>query len=453
MNKVLLNLTQSQLVCLSQCKYTLYKRVINILASVSLVEGGIDWNLMEKAFNIAVERNDCMRLRFVKQGKEIKQYFLEHDQFENIPRLSFKTQEEFDSFVLKNRKKPIKYLKGKVVEPYFIDFADGRQMVYLKVCHLILDIYGINFFFNDLMAVYNALKDVKEMPEQPGSFEALIQKDLKYYANPSIYEKNRSFLQDCLDKREMPVYAGIHGDNSAIWMKEKAKNAKSKKMAFIHCDTATDSFEIDKDIVEKAIERATATGESLSVFLNYCYAITAGIINGFPKNILSLELCNCRGTVTEKKTGGTKVQSSASFADIDWSKSFNDNFAVFCSQHNEMFKHIGFSDVEFETMLHKQYNFPMLCTLWNYCYSLVPVSKPEDIEITGYSNGKGALICYIAQFWNTDTNQVSVSYDYQYRLISYEVLKDFHQKYEKVMCMVLDEPDKDLNKLFEDFSK
>ena len=70
-NRTYYELNLSQEVVKLQCTYTLFKKVVNILTSVE-IENEIDFSVMEKAFNIAVERNDCTRLRFVKKDKNLE---------------------------------------------------------------------------------------------------------------------------------------------------------------------------------------------------------------------------------------------------------------------------------------------------------------------------------------------------------------------------------------------
>ena len=78
------DLNPSQNVSKLQCQYTLFKRVINILFSAKREEE-IDFEVMEKAFNILVERNDCLRIQFVKKDKKLMQYFRDKVEFNNIP--------------------------------------------------------------------------------------------------------------------------------------------------------------------------------------------------------------------------------------------------------------------------------------------------------------------------------------------------------------------------------
>ena len=186
-NKTIYELTPAQDVPYLQCKYTLFKRVINILSSITLDED-IDFDIMKDAFNKVLERNDCLRIKFFKKKGQLLQYFDEPKVVENIPILDFKTKEEQDSFIAKIRKSGIKFLKGKVIEPYFIKTYDNKNMIFLKVCHLVLDIYGLNVIYKDLLQVYYALKNNKALPEAPNSYEEVIKKDLEKKHNKEAFE-------------------------------------------------------------------------------------------------------------------------------------------------------------------------------------------------------------------------------------------------------------------------
>ena len=75
----LYELCPSQNVIILQTKYTLWPKVVNIVFSATKTEN-LDFDLLDKAFNLVVKRNDCLRIRFVKQNKQLMQYFLEEDE-------------------------------------------------------------------------------------------------------------------------------------------------------------------------------------------------------------------------------------------------------------------------------------------------------------------------------------------------------------------------------------
>lgn len=106
-NKSCYNLTSSQDVAYMQCKFSLYKRVINILSSITMDEE-VDFELMDQAFKLLVERNDCLRIRFFKKKGKLMQYFSDSgSNIKKVPVLSFETKEQQDAFIDKVRKKPL----------------------------------------------------------------------------------------------------------------------------------------------------------------------------------------------------------------------------------------------------------------------------------------------------------------------------------------------------------
>ena len=118
-NKKMYQTTLAQDVVLLQTKYCLDKRVVNIITSMTS-STPLDFSIMLGAFNLIIQRNDCLRLRFINKNGKLMQYFESSVKINTIPYLEFKTNEEFNNFIAKIRKKPIKYKKGVVFEIIFL---------------------------------------------------------------------------------------------------------------------------------------------------------------------------------------------------------------------------------------------------------------------------------------------------------------------------------------------
>lgn len=431
-------LNPSQEVVALQCKYTLFKRVINILTSITF-DKEIDVPLMEKAFREVVKRNDCMRLDFKKVKGKIMQSFREEVSFD-IPKYEFTTKKEQESFINKQRKKAIKYTKGVVFECSFIKTFDGKFMVFLKVCHLILDLYGINNIYNDLLKVYESLVNKESLPDEPSSFEEIVKKDLIKKNDKTIHERNEKFFTEYLSSKEHPYYAGLHGDNLPLWQKQLKKGSRSMKMFFVHNDTESYKFSIGGDIVSKAVDYCKENNITLPKMLFYVMSVTASKLNGNVKNTIPLELCNCRATVSEKKCAGTKVQSIACYTVVDGEKTFDESLKAFSSEQDVLYRYIGFSDQEFQMLLHKIYKSSLLETFYSITFSFLPVVKTSGVEINVYSNGKCAIPSYIALMWDTVSNGIDIIYDVQTKIISKDAIEKFHKSYVTVLEKVLDNP-------------
>jgi len=432
--------TLAQDVVILQTKYCIDKRVVNILASMSS-EKPLDFDTLDKAFNLVVERNDCLRIKFVKKDKQLMQYFDDKVEFNNIPRLEFGIEKEFDAFISKIRKSPIKYKKGVVVEPYFIKTHDNKYMVLLKVCHLVLDLYGINVIFKDLFEVYNALLNNTEMPEKPVQFETLIQKDLEKKNDTEFTQKNIEFYEKYTSESERPCYAGLHGDNSKIWLKKKAKGRIGTKMFLINCHTKGYCHTVDKSIVDRIADYCTTNKISMAHFVFYAMNICSSKINHDTPVMAPLELSNCRGTAQEKKCAGTKAQSACCNVKINFDEQFNTELSAFSKNQMKLYRHMGCSDKDMQMLLYKNYKYSFLESIYGMAFSFVPFAMPEGLDFAIYSNEKCALPAYIGVLYDINKQEMQIAYDVQTKLTTEQDVKDYHDNLVRIMTQVLDNPE------------
>lgn len=437
-NVKLYEFNQSQDVVNLQCKYTLFKRIINIITSAE-TKNEIDIKTMNDAFNKVVERNDCLRIKFVKKHGQLMQYFAPKTDDINVPYFEFNTKEEQDEFFEKLKSKAIKYKKGIVYEAYFVKTFDNKFMVILKVCHLILDMYGINLIYKDLFEVYDALKNNTELPSLPAKFEDIVIKDLTKKHDKEYNEQNKEFFVNYFKDKEKPWYIGLHGDKLELWQKHlKKTNRPTMKMFFLQNKTDCALHKIESDVIEKAVKYCEENKYSFANLMMYAFTLCQAKINGSPKHTVQLELCNCRGTLQEKKAAGTKVQSLACYTSFDYDKSFNQNFKDFVENQNLLYRHIGYPDVEFEKLFNKQFSKPLLETYYACTFSLIPFVKIKDVDINVYSNGRFVLPSYIALMFDVENNEINMAYDFQKKIISKEDIEIFHKNYVKVLNQIMD---------------
>ena len=438
--KAIYELTCGQEVVDLQARLSIHKNVVNIMSSLTLDED-IDFELLKKAFNLVVERNDCLRIKFFKKGGKLFQSFEDKRVIENIPVLKFETEEEQTKYIAKQTKKAIAFKKGVVVEPEFIKTWNGKSMVLMKVCHLVLDVYGINIIYKDLFDVYNALKNGTEMPEAPTSFEKMMQADLKKKNDPDYFKKNEEFFTEYFKTRENPYYAGVHGEKNPIWQKQLKKGRHAMKLFLFSNQTQGYAHDIKKELVDKVMTYCAETKQSPANFLFYVLSITASKMNGNIKNMLPMELCNCRATVSTKKGAGTKAQSVLCYTTVDYDKTFKENFDKFSADQNILYRHVGFQDMAVQKLLHDIYKSSYLEVYYGIAFSFIPVMFPDGSEFMVYSNGSGALPCYIAQLYDVKNGNIKMAYDAQKKIINEEDVEVFHNNYLKVLEQVTANPE------------
>ena len=446
MEKTVYGLTCGQEVVHLQGNLSMHKNVYNITATLTLDEK-VDFELLKKAFNKVVERNDCLRLKFFKQGKQLVQVFEDERVYNNIPVLTFTTEAEQEEFLAKETKKVTPFKKGSVVDPFFINTFDGKSLIVLRVCHLALDVYGTNIIYKDLLDVYNAMKNGTELPAAPTSFEEMMKADLKKKNDEDYNNKNREFFEEYFSTRENPYYAGIHGQDDPIWQKQVKKGRHAMKLFLFSNQTKGYAHMIDKDLTTKAMNYCAEVKQTPANLLFYVASVTASKMNGNVKHMLPMELCNCRGTVATKKGAGTKAQSVLCYTTVEHEKTFAENFEKFCHDQNILYRHVGFSDMEIQKMLHDYYKSSFLEVYYGIAYSFIPLLMPKGSHFMVRSNGHGALPCYIAQLYRVEEGDIVMAYDCQSKIISEEECARFHKNYLKVLKTVLENPQVNINEI------
>ena len=446
----LYELTPSQEVVKMQLLFSLDKRVINIVSSAT-INKSIDVEVMKQAINLVVERNDCLRLRFVKKGFKLLQYFDENASCDEIPVVEFKTQNEQENFIQQEVKKPIKYLKDKVIEFTLCKTYDKKDMLFVKVCHYVLDTYGIMVILKDVFNVYEALVNKSELPSLPGKFEEIVKKEIEKKNDKQILGKRLQFFKDYFKDREEPYYAGVSGLSN----KRAVKSFKSHNMKMFCVKNQTKGYmkEIPKELVQEIIYYCEQNNVTPSSLMFYASALTLSKMNNNVKNIFPLELCNCRATALDRKCAGTKVQSLGTYIELDERQTVVENFAKFCKNKYTFYRYIGVSDVAFQHMTHKIWKSSPTHTYYPICFSFIPMSKAKDVDFRLYSNGKFALPCYLGIMFDVDELTMRVIYDAQTKLINENDVDFFQKNYQSVIKQIIINGDKKIEDIKVDTSK
>ena len=449
MDKTLYAFNNSQDVVTLQTKYALFKRVINIVFSVT-VDAGFDPELMHRAIDLMIQRNDCLRLTEIRDGKEPRLYFADERKIGKIPVLRFETSARFDAFLRRFRRKPTDLRKGRSLEAVFGTDPAGKQFVLFKISHMVADTYGIGILVGDLLAVYGALRDGRPLPPAPGSFETVLGGDNAFLANEEAVGKDRDFFETYFTRRhpQRPIYCGIHGNGSDRWLRYKRKGAISLPYLFVRCDTEGYRFTIPAALTRQTEAWCADRMITMNAFFFYTCAIATSLLNDRAMYQTPIELLNNRGTLAERKAAGTKAQSLSIFTTVDYEKSFLENILPFADEQKELYRHTRMTYLEVEALMHKTYDYSLLGQTTSFAFSFIPMRSPKGFTTQVHSNGKGALVAYIAMMHDVDTHEIQTIYDIQTVMVTSQQLVEFHNTWMHVAEQVLARPEEKMKNLF-----
>lgn len=443
------NLNPSQEVVRMQTLFTLFKRVVNILFSLTF-EDGFDRKVMSEAINLLIERNDCLRIRFVKRDGKTMQCFDAERKVGPVPEKTFSTFKAFNKFLSHWACGATNIFKGDVLRPMFVTDPEGKQLVCFKISHFVADDFAIGVLVNDLVGIYRSLKEGTPMPPVPASFEAVLAKNDAYLTSEEELQKDRNYWNAFYTEKhpEHPVYQGLHGNRCDFWQKSRRKGNFSIPYLFVRCDTRGYRFRIPASIGKRVMEWSAGQHIPPASFFFFSYALTCSLLNDRQPYLMPLMLLSSRATVSERKCGGTMVQSIGLYTTVDYGKSFNENVAAMNNEQNEQYRHTKLKYTELDEMQHKVWGHSRLSQTASYCFSYIPFLNTPGVELQLYSNRKGALPAYIALMHDTVTNEVEVIYDVQPVMLSAEQLIDFQSHLVHNIEVVLDSPDAGLGKIF-----
>lgn len=445
-DKPLYDLIPSQQTMYIMVKYSIHKEVIQIPASIAVGEK-LDFDLLKKAFNIEIERNDALRLRFTKVDGKIKQYFIDPYKVDNIPVMEFKSKEEQDKFLSKDAKTPVKFLKGETFRVIFYRTADGKSGIYFNVSHIVTDALGAAVFYMDLLAVYHALKNGAELPAPLYNYEDHIKREFAYLSNEKLHGKDAEFYKKYWADNQEPFYAGVHGPD----LLEKAR----KKDPSIRVPKAFDPFH-DKVLITR---RYMSEAETNAVY-DYCkehlvtpecvflYALRAHAskVNYRADDVLNMLMCGRRAKKQDKMMGGCVTQPIQIRVITKETDTFNEAVGKVSSCRTSLLRHMDFPYLEARVMQQKIFGYATSQGPSCLMFSWLPIGHAMkdsslDVDFTAYETGRFSMPLYIFAVPDVKNGGTEFIYMHRPNLISVETIDLLHNNAMKTLKMGLNNPD------------
>ena len=434
-----------------QFRFSLHKAVLHV-PSCMIVDHTINWDLMEKAVNIEIERNDCLRLHFVKTKEGIKQYYLPKCSVSDIPVDDYRGMSEEDAKALLHKRgsKPVlDYLHGEVFRIRFFRSHDGRYGVYLCACHLNMDLAAEFLFYKDLFAVYDALENGKELPKPLDKSEDLTIRDLEKRANVQKYEKDKKFFEEFFNSAPKVTYAGIDGPRHLeAYRKKKGPSKNLVGLPIILFDkTKTLTNVIDADLSSKIYSFAEEQNISFAMLLYLAFRTYLSYANNRMETIGMDFVLNRRNTLADNNCGGNRASNIFFLTNISEKMSFKDAMKETSRTMMAFYAHSDFPYLDVNDIVHKIMNATLaeqLSTMVLSCMPPVPV--PEELkdwnpDFKGFSNGHFPMLNYTIVVPNTRTGEIEINYEYNVRYVPAEAINKMHNSIVKILEKGTTDPD------------
>lgn len=437
-------------------KYSFFHKQVTQIPESITVSKEIDFEIMKKAVNIEIERNDCLRLRFFKKGGKIKQYFLDSYQIENIPVINFGNDKERTDYFNNDAQKPIRMLKGETYRIVFFRTGDNRCGVYLNVHHLVMDNAAVFFFFSDLFAVYDHLKDGKPMPKPLGKYEDMIIKELAYIADPENLKREEKEYTEFFKKDGDPMYLGVEGPKFLEAERKKKKDPTIMAPSLfdpIHDKAELTKAELPYEDSQKIFKFMEDNGVSGECLVQLAMRLHISKINNRYPDTYFIVLCPRRHNLKEKRAGGTMA------APLPWRIVLPEDttFMEALEKMKELqfwaFKHMDYPYLSYRELQQKLYHYPAAAGASTMMFSWFPLEADTmngwEYEFDGYSLGSYVMVLYSFAMKDTHTGCLKLSCMHRTKFVSVDDINSLHEGTAKALKLGVENPEMTLGEIID----
>lgn len=430
MEKTYYDLTPAQGLLIMSQKATVHKQVNNICTSV-LIEKELDFNILKEAIKVAYDRNDALKLRITKVGKDLKQYFSDNG-LQEIETLDFTgTSPEFmDEKLHRLAEKPITHNDKPLSKIYCLKSYDGKTGIFFIVSHMALDSWGITLFYKDLLKIYETLITGGEMPKPLVAYSNFIRKELDYKNTPE-YPVDRDFWEKLLYSSE-PIYADINGSQVLEKYREKHKRPDSRyaQTFTLYTKSKNQMLWFPKEVVDKVKSYCTDNRLSMQSLFLLAFRSYFSKVNNRLDDIYFLTSIARRGTLEEKNTGGSLVQALPFRTIFEEGMTIKEALGMIEEQKTKMYRHANMDPTELLGMVKKKFETPSIGAYTSALFTYQPVQLTTNdgtqIHSNWYGNGTFPMPIYLTVMDGDGTGGLKGYYEYQTRIIKEETLNKFH---------------------------
>ncbi len=437
-------------------KYSFFHKQVTQIPESIIVKKDIDFDVMEKAFNIEIERNDCLRLRFFKEKGIIKQYFLPEYKVENIPVMNFKSEQERIDVLTDDARKPIKMLKDETFRVKFFRTHDNRCGVYVNIHHLVMDNAAVFTFFSDLFAVYDSLKDGTAMPKPLGKYEDIIKKELAYVADPENLKREEKAYREFMEKDGEPLYLGVEGPKFLEAERKKKKNPNIKAPSLfdpIHDKAELTKYSIPYEDSQKIFKFMEDNGVSGECLVQLAMRLHVSKINNRHNDTYFIVLCPRRRSLAEKRAGGTLAAPLPQRIVLPENTTFREALEKMAEVQFWAFKHMDYPYLEYRTLQQKMYNYPAAAGASTMMFSWFPLEAGSmnkwEYEFEGYSLGRYIMVLYTFAMKDFHSGCLKLSCMHRTKFVSVDDIEKFHKGTANALKLGVENPDMTLGEIMD----
>jgi len=429
----LYELTPSQELSLLNRHWTLHKSIVNIATSIT-IHAHLDRGLLAAAVRLAVLRWDVFGLRFVKEGKEYRQYFGDRDCL-YVEQREFADEESMQRFFQKRASRRIPLVGSPQAGFVVYTTPDGSTGIYSVICHLIMDSWAIAMFYRDVIDVYWALTHNEPLPKPPCDNEPILIRELEYHRSARS-AADKEFWEKELGSSE-PLFTSLKGSGVLAAYRRFTRNPDARQCWVQHLRTKADHvvLRVSPEDVARMQEFLEANRlSSMQALFALALRLYLARVNGRTEDVTIGVNVARRATLAEKNSGGSRVQNLTLRTVMPESLTFLEALELLLEKQNQLFRHADFSSMDMLWIPHRFFADKGSRPGTSYSDTLltfqpVPMAVGHGLTCTTdwHCNGAFSLLSYLTIMDDDCSGGLRCYWERQVHHLPVAVIKDCHE--------------------------
>lgn len=397
-----------------------FQQLLNIGTGL-YIQMEIDFNILKEAIYESYERFDSMRLRFVKdEDEQVYQYLVPFEE-RDIEFCDFSNWNEND---INNEMKrwtaiPFKRFNSPMNKIVMVQLPDNYAGIYMKVDHMTMDSSSIIYFYRDVLEIYCAKKYDTEMPKPMMPYFKQLEKDLAYEAGTPAKERDKKFWIEKITSSE-PMYTDFNGMGRLITQRRENNNPNQRSAEIISNspEASISVFHLEKEPSERLMQFCSENHVPMVCLLLMGLRTVLSKFNNNEKDV-SIKSCIARrGTLLEKRSGGTRIHFFPLRTIMEPDITFLDGIHIIQEEQNRLFRHANFDPVE--VLISQAQHWKSKGAYESLSLTYQPLSLQNDsanvpnipYKSFWYTNGVAAQPLYLTVMHRVEDNGLNFNFEY-----------------------------------------
>lgn len=384
----------------------------------------INFSILKESIYESYERFEAMRLRFLKDTNDnIYQYIVPFEE-RDIEFYDFSNWKEEDAHneMRKWTAVPFKRFHSPMSKVIMIKLPDGYSGVYFKVDHMTMDSSSIITFLSDILEIYCSKVYGTDYPKPMQSYIKALKKDLEYEAGSAAMKKDEAFWKEEIEKSE-PMYADFNGMGRLITQRRENNNPDQRfaKVTSISPEASISVYKLEKEPSERLMKFCEENRVPVVCLLLMGLRTVLSKFNNNEKDI-SIKSCVARrGTLLEKKSGGTRVHFFPIRTIMEPEMTFMEGLHNMQEEQNRLFRHANYDPIAYTYKRNRHWNVELGSSYESISLTYQPMSLKRDTDnipdipykSMWYTNGVAAQPLYLTVMHRVEDGGLNFNFEYR----------------------------------------